>query len=127
MTGSVELKGRSWCGPSPFESLEGEGESGNRAGWREKSLQRRVRKNSFCREDGGREWGHRGAKSLPPTFHGVLTACMQTIVTLFVQVWSQGCVQDAGLDACLCLGHSLLLFLYFAPMITIIIYINYRK
>lgn len=23
-TGSVELKGRSWCGPSPCESLEGE-------------------------------------------------------------------------------------------------------
>lgn len=52
-TGSVELKGRSWCGPSPFESLEGEGESGNRTGWRVKSLQRRVRKNSFCREDQG--------------------------------------------------------------------------
>lgn len=55
MTGSVELKGRSWCGQSPFESLGGEGESGNRTGWRGKSLQRRVRKISFCRENRGGE------------------------------------------------------------------------
>lgn len=32
MTGSVELKGRSWCGPSPFESLGGKENQGTELG-----------------------------------------------------------------------------------------------